>query len=306
MNDPAGLAKLQEAVGENLLAIYHRVKPPKWSKRCVNPDEDAPGLEEAMLKEEWFSSGWSTSGDELSIPVKQKTGTQRVKLAPACAWTLYERLATRGKHMICLLQSIVDAPHTPADLRRKAAQRLADDLSHAKVSRQNKLLALAINAGAKSNRSIQLPKHTLLNAENLLEAAARQGQPEIASIIEKHLRCRGTLVRCESCRLLGLLKTPEAAEEAYRLGLDCPGALGDAAIALLWAEDARACDLLHRYWAEHAFLPKNLAQALAEKDSPALRTCLSDAVKMRFHGTKQLQKSLGWLDSAATKPTQNQ
>ena len=300
MNDPAGLAKLQEAVGESLLALHNKVKPPQWSKRCVNPDEDVPGLEEAMLKEDWFSSGWGVNGNELSIPVKQTKGALRVKLAPECAWTLYERLASKGKHMICLLESTISASHVPPTLRAKIAQRLADDLEHAEVSRQNKLLALAINAGATSKRRVQLPKH-LINAEGLLEAAARQGQPKIKSMIERHLLCRGSLVHCEACRLLGLLDDEDASQQAWLMGRDCPGALGDATIALIWAEDPRACELLNRLMASNHFLPNGIEQALVEKDSPELRACLRDAAKKRRGKARQLLKILGWIQKTESE-----
>ena len=232
--------------------------------------------------------------DRRTAYIKQVRSQGLAFLSAECAWALYERLAAEGKHRPFLLESLVRAAQVPIAIRRKAAQRLAEDIDHVDPKKQNDFLARAINAGARSNRLVTVDPENTYNKEHLLEAAVRQDQKGVKRIIERHLRCRHSKMPCPQCRLLGLLKTPAATEDAWQRTQDCSSSLGDSTIALIWAEDPRAPDALRRLISGKSLMPEGLDVALWEKDSPALRACLENKAKEGNRHAIQLWETLGW------------
>ena len=292
--DPEGLGRLQDSLQKSMITLQGLLDKTGWPRSCAAPDHDLTGLGEAMASGKWFYAGSSVSNGELNLTIKQVDTKGLVFFSPECAWNLYEQEAKQGHHLPYLLEGLVRASLVPIGIRRKAAQRLADDIQTVEDRKQNDLLALAINAGAKSDRLVRVdPQHTY-HREHLIEAAFRQGQKDIRVVLERHLRCPYQKRRCPECKLLGLLNTPAAIEDAWLRSRDCIGAQKNATIALILAEDPRAPQALERLVSSKLPMLDDLDVVLSEKDTPALRASLAKKAEEGNRHAIHLRTALGW------------
>lgn len=236
--------------------------------RCEQAGFVADTLVDGLFKGTYQVSGWSRSNDDFSVILK-RGADKNTQLAPPCALALYDALAKRGRYESGLVVPIAQQHLLPISTRDAAARRAMRDLSKYPESNRNKLAAELVNSGYDVPVKVTYRSDDSFAQEAELEAAARQGSQQALVDIERFVFCRGSF-GSNGLSLLGYLKTPDAAETAYRLAEQCPHARGSGTAALLRMRDPRGIQFLGAALEGGSFAEEDLNRAVIESYTPEL------------------------------------
>ncbi len=257
---------------------------------CRHPRADrAEELVAGLVAGDIALGGASASNDVLAIGLRR--GDRKADLGPACALWLYRRAAEQGRQLPGLLLPLVGDMGLVAPAQRaRAARLLLRDLDHYPAPEQNRILAAAVNAGARAERPVAFADRPHRPQAALLEAAARQGSAAARRAIDRALLCRGAQTWSGALiALAGFLPEPQAGELAWRVGRRCPQAAAPALVALLRRGDARAAAMLERVLAAgRGSVFSRVGAALAAHAPPALLDELRAAAAAGAQGARRL------------------
>ncbi len=255
-----------------------------------------PVLDE-LLQGTARASGWQRSGQELTVLVSMSDGA-RVMLSPRCALELYDTAARQLRHLPGLVMPFVEGLTLDPGDRREALRRAERDLLLYPAEERNRLAARLVIAGGRSEHQVTFDAEEPFAQEELLEAAARQGQPAAWRVIEQAAFCRGDFSDSERIALLGFVGTREAAETAAELARRCPRARAAATAALVRMGDRRAADFLAGALESPGFSQDALERALVEHLSPRLAAALQKIAAGQGAGATQAANLLERLQVA--------
>ncbi|MBN2496380.1 MAG: hypothetical protein JXR96_17435 [Deltaproteobacteria bacterium] len=284
------------AIATRLQALSERDGAAPRSLACEDP-QSIPSKEilDSLLAGRLEVGPAHASRDRIHIALRAERLTADVQ--PACAVWLYDRAAEQGEVYPGLLAPLVgQLGITGAEIRTRAAELLLRDLDRYPEADRKRLLVLAINAGAQTERELAIDPDAPSARIEELEAAARRGSQPARHAIEHRLLCRGTqsFDGRGAVALLGFMPAPASADLAFEMGQRCPGAAAGALSALLRLGDPRAVQMLDRILASGcACLPDGIVRAIAEHPAEPVRLRLEEAARQ---GNRHAQRILDSLE----------
>ena len=214
--------------------------------RCRSDAKGFAELVDRFLAGQLKKGTHSASSTELRIHLRRPDGRD-VTLGPECALALHQALAGKDARHPELVVPLLNWGVVPEALKRRAVKLVLADLEVLPPDERNLAMARIVNAGGEILQRVQ-PVRTGSGFEitEILEATARQDPEAARPHLEHFWLCSEVFGNTELVALSGFLDSPEAAKEAYEIGLLCEHGLEPAIIALLRMGDGRALELLDR------------------------------------------------------------
>ncbi len=300
--------ELQKAIKDLAKPLLERFAAPDPKKDnsqvtqvdCRAPDFDSIELlvsQAKMSKLEPGGESWYNGALDLSFSGDGIKGS----LDQICAMHLYKRAAKFGKYLPWLLMPMVGRMgFTPHSTRLEAAQLLIRDLEKFPEKKQNKILALAILAGAKAKRLVKFKGLEFMPDYDLLAAAAMQADPKAMDSLTHHFFCREAQSSFFSIQLLGFSNSPKAADHAYALAKNCKGRATTGAFSVLVRlHDPRAEELLDEIIKSgYKYVDFETMKTMAEMPNPAIMSRLEKAAEAGDQKAKTLLENIAKITLA--------